>query len=120
MSRRHRIIRRGMPYGTPWTKGTTDRDRGLIFMCFNADFERQFEFIQKRWVNDGNAFTLGDDRDLFAGTDQPLPKMVIQGARPYLLERRPIVFTRGCQYLLMPGLNALRDIVAGRKGLIDQ
>jgi Dyp-type peroxidase family len=118
LSRRHRIIRRGMPYGAEWTDGAHDDERGLIFMCFNADFERQFEFIQRRWVNDGNAFGLGDDRDFFAGTDQELPKMVIQGDRPYLLAREQVVFTRGCEYLLMPSISALRDIVSLRPGLV--
>jgi Dyp-type peroxidase family len=117
--RRHRILRRGLPYGTEWTEGSSDRDRGLIFLCFNADLERQFEFIQRRWMNDGNAFGLGDDRDVCAGIERTPSKAVIPGHRPYLLDRRQVVFTRGCQYFLMPGSNALRDIVAQRPGLVQ-
>jgi Dyp-type peroxidase family len=120
LSRRHRIIRRGMPYGTAWAEESTDRDRGLIFMCFNADLERQFELVQRRWVNSGNSFGLGDDADVCAGVSRTPAKIVIPGHLPYLLDRRQVVFTRGCQYFLMPGINALRDIAAKRPGLVDQ
>jgi Dyp-type peroxidase family len=119
LSRRHRIIRRGMPYGAQWDGSEQDSaDRGLIFVCFNADIERQFEFVQTQWVNDGNAFGLGDDRDVFAGLDGGSPKLVIQGDVPFLMKRDQVVFTRGCEYLLMPGIDALRDIVATRPGLV--
>ena len=37
-------------------------DRGLVFVCFNASISRQFESIQRQWLNDGNTFHLGDDR----------------------------------------------------------
>jgi Dyp-type peroxidase family len=117
-SRRHRIIRRGMAYGDPYDPANAgDGRRGLLFMCFNADIERQFEFVQTQWCNDGNAFHLGADRDVFSGHDRGTGKMTIEGPRPFLLGLRQVVFTRGCEYLLMPGLNALEDIVRGRPGV---
>ncbi len=61
---RHRLIRRGMPYGRPLAEGLTDPDgeeRGVLFYAFNASFARQFEFIQSQWLNDGNALGLGAD-----------------------------------------------------------
>jgi deferrochelatase/peroxidase EfeB len=30
--------------------GEAARKQGLLFMCLNADIERQFEFIQQTWV----------------------------------------------------------------------
>ena len=42
----HRILRRGIPYGT---KG--DNDKGLLFMCYQKDIAMQFEFVQKMWAN---------------------------------------------------------------------
>jgi hypothetical protein len=86
-------------------------------MCFNADIERQFEFVLTQWCNNGNAFWLGNDRDFFVGADRGTDKMTIEGDVPFLLRRRQVVFTRGCQYLLMPGLKALKDIVTGRPGV---
>jgi Dyp-type peroxidase family len=40
------ITRRGIPYGK-----TGDPDIGLLFMCFQSNLKRQFNFIQKTWVN---------------------------------------------------------------------
>jgi hypothetical protein len=133
MSRRHRIIRRGMPYGPflEFKEGQSDdgQDRGLVFICFNASLDRQFEVIQRQWCNDGNAFRLGNDKDyLFgdvdAGEPDPVPspdgrhssgRMVINGAPPHLVRTRPpVVRTRGSEYLLMPGISAVRGLASGR------
>jgi Dyp-type peroxidase family len=116
MTTRHRIIRRGMPYG-PFLEGLDDdkKDRGLIFICFNADFARQFEVVQEQWCNDGNAFGLGDDRDYLLGDDRGTGKVTIQGDPPHFAKAQPsVVLTRGCEYLLMPGIRALRRLAEGQ------
>jgi Dyp-type peroxidase family len=125
-SRRHRIIRRGAPYGPPyqgWDSGVEDgmegahaeddgRDRGLIFICFNADLEQQFEVVQGQWTNDGNEFGLGDDQDYLLGS-RLKGNMTIEGDPPFLLCRNDrVVVTRGCEYLFMPGLAALERLAA--------
>ena len=54
---RHRMIRRGIPFGEPLAKDATsddDRERGLHFISVVADVSRQFEFIQRQWANDPN------------------------------------------------------------------
>ncbi|HEX6369992.1 MAG TPA: hypothetical protein VF006_13815 [Longimicrobium sp.] len=57
--RNRRIARRGIPYGPP-LPGVADEPasnpdrtlpRGLLFMCFQADVDAQFEFIQRTWVD---------------------------------------------------------------------
>jgi len=57
--KRRRIARRGIPYGPPVT-GAADNlpnddnpatPRGLLFLCFQANIEDQFEFIQRTWVD---------------------------------------------------------------------
>lgn len=57
--RKRRIVRRGIPYGLPMP-GVADpmpsnpdpaAPRGLLFMCFQQDIDRQFEFIQRTWVD---------------------------------------------------------------------
>ena len=101
---RHRIIRRGMPYGPP--KG--DKERGLMFVCYQASIERQFEFIQSQWCGDGNAFGLGSDPDFIAGHSKG--KMTIEGQPPTFLPMRKFVTTRGGDYFFAPGLAALRYI----------
>lgn len=60
--RRRRIARRGIPYGRPLpdicdaeqTDPDPGADRGLLFMCFQANVEKQFEFIQRTWVDNPN------------------------------------------------------------------
>lgn len=74
---RHRILRRGRAYGPAApaeffpaalrSDVSTDNrhngeSRGLLFMCLNANFERQFEFIQNNWIN-GKVGTLSDELD---------------------------------------------------------
>jgi Dyp-type peroxidase family len=101
---RHRIIRRGMPYAPDGDGGKP----GLIFVCFQASVERQFEFVQSQWMGDGNAFGLGSDPDFIAGPSAG--KMTIQGAPPRFVPMRRFVTTRGGDYFFAPGIAALRHI----------
>ncbi len=115
---RHRIIRRGMPYGPelpPEVLEDDDVERGLVFVCFNASISRQFEGIQLQWLNDGNIFHLGDDTDFLSGG--PSGKMTIQGDPPFFLAPQgPFVTTRGGEYLFVPGITALAAIADGTAG----
>jgi hypothetical protein len=115
LTKRHRIIRRSMPYGTPLPPGAEDGDRGLVFVCYNADIERQFETIQGDWCNDGDIFGLGDDRDLMGPHDR-IGKLTIPvaGSAPRFIDRQaPFVQTRGAEYLFAPGIRALQHLVTG-------
>jgi Dyp-type peroxidase family len=52
--RKHRIIRRGVPYGDVLDEDERDDDgdqRGLLFLSYQASIERQFEHIQRHWLN---------------------------------------------------------------------
>jgi Dyp-type peroxidase family len=109
---RHRIIRRGRAFGPPLPDGVLEDDgaeRGLVFKCYQADIERQFEVIQSRWIADGDPFALGNDRDPTVGYHDGGGRMVIQGRPPVVLGRLPTFTTlRGGEYLVRPGLRALR------------
>jgi Dyp-type peroxidase family len=116
LTKRHRIIRRGMPYGQPITHPTEEDgvDRGLIFICFQASIERQFETIQALWCNDGNIFRLGDDKDFLLGDGEGSGKMTIQGDPPRFLTHQPsFVVTKGTEYLFQPGITGLRALANG-------
>jgi deferrochelatase/peroxidase EfeB len=117
LSNRHRIVRRGRTYGPPLAPGVLEddgQDRGLIFKCYNADIERQFEVIQTRWVDDGDPFGMGADKDPLIGC--PVDgggRMIIQGRPPVVLGGMPAFTTvRGGEYLFRPGLQALRWLSA--------
>ena len=71
ISNRHRLLRRGRSYvSSPekatyqgdWPEGSDTAD-GLLFMCLNADIERQFEFVQQTWMSDRIFHGLEDERD---------------------------------------------------------
>jgi Dyp-type peroxidase family len=116
LSYRHRIIRRGMPYGPPLPSEATEddgQDRGLVFVCFNASISRQFEGVQLQWIGDGNAFHLGHDKDFLLGDDSTTGKMTVQGDPLFMLApQQSFVTTRGGEYLFVPGIAALRALAA--------
>ncbi|HEX8066833.1 MAG TPA: Dyp-type peroxidase [Thermoleophilaceae bacterium] len=116
LTARHRIIRRGMPYGPRAEDPYLDDglDRGLMFVCYQASIARQFELIQGRWLMDGDAFCLGTEQDFLLALDDPLGKMTIQGDPPeFLAPQRAFVINRGGGYFFTPGMAALRALAAG-------
>jgi len=117
LSFRHRMIRRGMPYGDPLPDEAVEDDgaeRGLVFVCFNASISRQFEGVQIQWLNDGNIFRLGHDKDFLMGDSTATAKMTVQGDPPFFLAPQPsFVTTRGGEYLFVPGIAALAAIAGG-------
>lgn len=118
---RHRIIRRGIPYGEPLAAGAEDdgRDRGVIFMCLQASIARQFEFIQSQWMNRGNTFTLGEDQDVLVGAQNgPGPhKMTVPGNPPFFIgPLQRVVTVRGGEYFFVPGVNGLEFLASAAAG----
>jgi Dyp-type peroxidase family len=120
LSFRHRMIRRGMPYGKVLPEGTlTDDgvDRGLVFVSFQASISRQFEGVQVQWCNAGNIFGLGHDKDFLLGDPRGTGKMTIQGNPPFFLAPHEVfVRTRGGEYLFVPGMTALAALADGTAG----
>lgn len=47
-SHRHRLLRRGIPFGTPYPD---PGDKGLLFLAYMTSIERQFEYVFKNWIN---------------------------------------------------------------------
>ena len=117
---RHRIIRRGMPYGEllpdPPTPEQVKEGRGLLFVCMNASIERQFEFVQQRWLNDGASVNQGGDPDPLMAPREGTSKFIIQGDA--VSQRAPVICTNlppfveclGGEYFFMPGIAALRRL----------
>jgi Dyp-type peroxidase family len=117
---RHRMIRRGMPYGAPLPPGKVDTaSRGLAFVCYVASIERQFEDVQREWCNDGDGLRLGLDRDFICGRPrrphEPPNKLLLAGRKPILLEqpRAPFVTNKGGDYFFAPGVTALLALAGG-------
>ncbi|MGR4869096.1 Dyp-type peroxidase [Variovorax sp. LARHSF232] len=97
----HRLLRVGRSYRTPQGR------QGLMFMCVNVDIERQFEFVQQRWILNSSFEALRDESDALLG----------RGARglsiPGCPARRPagmqdFVTMRGGGYFFLPSRAALQ------------
>jgi len=108
LSNRHRILRIGRPYPKP-----EGGKPGLMFMCLNADIERQFEFLQQTWIL-GSSFHHLNEKDPLLGHHGggggfTIP--TVQG--PVRLDRAPdFVRVRGGGYFFMPGRKALRYLAS--------
>jgi Dyp-type peroxidase family len=113
LTARHRLLRRGMPYGAPLAEGAADdrEDRGLVFVSYQASIERQFEIVQARWLNDGDAFGLARTPDPVAGAVPECARLAFGGRPPrYATAMRAFVTPRGGEYLFVPGIAALRAL----------
>ncbi len=109
ISNRHRILRVGRPY----VEGAAATPKGLVFMCLNADIERQFEFVQQTWMNASSFHGLRNEMDPIAGISQPaggsgtftIPTpagpIEVRGVKPY-------VTVRGGGYFFLPSRSVLR------------
>jgi Dyp-type peroxidase family len=131
-NRRHRILRRGRTYG-PSVAATFEahdilaarddgEERGLHFICLNANIARQFEFVQATWANNSQFEGLNDVVDPLIGRrgrystgthatftipEEPLwlPDMPCR-RRVHMMP--DFVTMRGGAYFFMPGMSALR------------
>jgi Dyp-type peroxidase family len=125
---RHRMVRRGKPYGEHWVAGsTTDRERGLLFVAINANLERQFEFIQRLYINDGAAALQGAASDPLVGARADEERgdiFVIPGETSkrdtIILDGLPtFVRCRGGEYFFLPGIAALTALAYSQVAAID-
>jgi Dyp-type peroxidase family len=115
--RRHRLIRRGVEYGPHLADGALEDDgidRGLINLFIQADIERQFEFVQREWMNGGEFIGLdASEHDPITGVGGEGSQMSVPGAkRPFLFDLPTVVRVKGGEYLFVPGLNALAGLIA--------
>jgi Dyp-type peroxidase family len=124
INKRHRILRRGREYGqllTPAealraTPQEEERERGLHFICLNANIARQFEFVQHTWANNPKFAGLYDDADPLMGPSKPFGgtfTVEATGLRSRWTEVPRFISVKGGAYFFLPGLRALQTL-AGR------
>jgi deferrochelatase/peroxidase EfeB len=137
-TRFHRILRRGREYGrqldvadilgappgegeAPSRRASDEElkaERGLRFICLNANISRQFEFIQTAWMANPKFDGL-DERDPLVGgrapaaTGMPTDRFTRpqdSGLCARVAGLSDFVTVRGGAYFFMPGISALRYI----------
>jgi Dyp-type peroxidase family len=130
---RHRMIRRGIPFGDPLHRDATEDDgaeRGLHFISVVADLDRQFEFVQRKWLNDANfpsggapaqpadpyqpppQGTPSDGVDPIVGQHDPGAEDSLHqpsGVRTVILGGEIVRVTAG-EYFFAPSITALRQL----------
>ncbi|MEX0300175.1 MAG: dyp-type peroxidase, partial [Kordiimonas sp.] len=87
----------------------------------NASISRQFEFVQQQWVNYGNDFDQGNDRDPIIGLQMGEGQMVIPGDekadRDTMIcdKLKQFVRCRGGDYFFLPGIGAFEALADNNK-----
>ncbi len=126
LTARHRIMRRGRAYGPPVDEEfdldallnvCSKEERGLHFLCFNANLSRQFEFVQSNWAQNPAFAGLSSDPDPLLGANREVPfkasDFTIQGCPARRVRNLPrVVEVRGGAYFFMPSRRAL-EFLAG-------
>jgi Dyp-type peroxidase family len=127
--RSHRIVRRGIPYGVRGASSgasagaTADGELGLLFQAFQGNIARQFEFIQRTWVDNPNfpepflfpGLNTGDDALIgqHPRAAQKWPRTWGRSGR--FLDRLRFNFgdyvrLRGGEYFFAPSLSFLKNL----------
>jgi Dyp-type peroxidase family len=124
---RHRILRRGIPYGPEFEEGEAPygeapppdkRDRGLLFLCYQASIAEQFEVVQRRWADnlEGEFPRPGDSKDpIIAQDESDEPSFAFppdHAGEAHLAVKRWVQNTGG-EYLFSPSIDGLK-VLAGR------
>lgn len=117
VSQRHHLLRRGMSYGPAVSdtfdpdeilkKGKDQVERGLNFLCFNANLGRQFEFVQQTWLANPKFGGLAQDADPLVSAapgNFTVPACPVRRQLPGLAQFTRV---RGGAYYFLPGLRAL-------------
>jgi deferrochelatase/peroxidase EfeB len=117
---KHRIIRRGLPYGPPYDPKNPDDgiERGLLGLFIGVSLKDQFEFLMSDWANKGSlAPGLRDTRDPVIGDNSDSGAVFLI---PVEGQKRPIelpglsrfVTCRGAAYCFLPSATAIRYIAS--------
>jgi len=112
---RHRILRVGRGYEPAGSGDPREVKPGLLFMCLNADIERQFEFIQQTWSFAWQFHGLENEVDPIVGRGGKLGRLTVPSQRGplNLTGIQDFVRMRGGAYLFMPSRSALRFLARG-------
>ncbi len=122
----HRILRRGREYGSELLPADAltpappnEPERGLHFICLNANIARQFEFLQNAWFASTKFSGLTEESDPLLGNREAIPGCPVtsnftlpqeDGLRRRLTGLPRFVTVRGGAYFFLPSLRALRYI----------
>jgi deferrochelatase/peroxidase EfeB len=131
-TRFHRLLRRGRKYGKTLLpedalqRGKSDgEERGLYFICLNANIGRQFEFVQNAWFMSTKFNGLSEEQDPLLGSCvslagcSPVPNMFslpqLHGVRRRITGMPQFVTVRGGAYFFLPSIRVVRYLASLRR-----
>ena len=115
-----RILRRGIPYGEELPD---PGERGLLFVCYQSNIEKGYQFIQASWANSETFLDPGAGRDITMGQENndrdKTHTMLALNASDL---KKPATFAainkfvvpKGGEYFFMPSMSALKNELAGK------
>lgn len=109
---RHRLIRRGIPYGPPFEEAP-NAERGMVFNAFMASIGLQYEYVQRLWANRSDFPVAETGWDPVIGGPDPQEQTYRDAKHPGAAWPARYVRTRGAVYavaLSLPGLRALTPV----------
>lgn len=99
--------------------------RGVHFLCFNSDIERQFEFVQQQWCNNSKFAGLDSDADPLcgqhdgpgkSGMNPPTFTMPAPPLRHRCTGMKRFSTVKGSGYFLMPSISDVLRLARGEFG----
>jgi Dyp-type peroxidase family len=116
---RSQMLRRGVPYGTPFSEDETavpPSDRGLLFLAYQTSIENQFNRLMTLWVNSRNAPPPGEGEDALLSADRPqgraLSRRTSLTTRVNKLLRGNWISATGGGYFLTAGIRTLNSLLS--------
>lgn len=121
-NRRHRIMRRAMPYQLPYNpddRNDPSTERGLAGFFLSTSLMEQFDFVQHNWINASAGFyTVIDPADPLMGVQVPPPELFqtvpTAATRPgrnfKVKPMASFVVTKASAYVFFPGVDGVRYV----------
>jgi Dyp-type peroxidase family len=112
---KHRILRRGIPYGAhfepaPGKNYGADAPRGLVFACYQASIADQFDFLQDQWADNSEFPAQAAGPDPVIG---PAGQATIPGTTTTPTPLARFVSLQGALYAFTPSIPTLTALASG-------